>query len=280
MLSGLGVLLFILAMVQMKNSCLKNRIAPCLFTPKAIAYLTLQVNPALELALDKDNTVIDIKGLNDDSISLLADLEVKNKDYAQALKEITSEMVSRGFVKHTIISLFGDMVEAGLSESSALSVLTESIKSDHSLEELTTISAAVIDMHEAGIPTDTSLTLLSLVKEPGVDGKIFLQEITTLTSALIDAHEAGISEDAALDKPQESSKDVGDDEVIAEDKFSEVPPSSTDLKKQGKITSEEPVAPNSVFDSNNSEDDKQDENSKAVDDGDAYRNVKTSSDDD
>lgn len=267
--------------------------------PKAMAYLTLQVNPALELSINKDNNVIDIKSLNEDAASLLTGLEVKNKNYAQALREITSEMISRGFVKpdreffvalrpvnkegevdltalsasaqsaikesldtakldvkitnivvpqdlydfakqegllpsayaelieenvtpetvsrilslkneqniepaiykkefHTIVSSLSDMIEAGMSETSALSVLTESIKADPSLEELTTITAAVVDMHKAGISSDSALKLLSLGKESGVDSKIFLEEITTLTSALIDSHEAGISADAAV----------------------------------------------------------------------------------
>jgi len=107
----------------------------------------------------------------------------------------------------TIGSALADMMEVGIAEADALTILNGALQLDPTLEELTTITAAMIDLHEVGAkPADIALVFHlafdlmegQIVAGVFVDRALVLEEITTITAAKADMFEAGIPADAAL----------------------------------------------------------------------------------
>ena len=66
--------------------------------PQAVANLTLQVNPVITMTLDDDNTVIDIKGKNEDGVEIITISDLQGKKLDEALAEITSILYEQGYL--------------------------------------------------------------------------------------------------------------------------------------------------------------------------------------
>jgi hypothetical protein len=102
----------------------------------------------------------------------------------------------------TAAAAFADMKEAGMLEGDALAVLRGALIADRSLEELTTITAAMIDLHEVGATQESIMGTFDLIEAQlaaGADRALLLEEFTTITAAKADMLEAGIPAAAALD---------------------------------------------------------------------------------
>jgi hypothetical protein len=268
--------------------------------PRAVANITLQVNPAVTLDLSNRNIVIEARGLDAGGESLLAGVNVTGMEASEALlmiadalrqaglledgrqirmavsgqireAELTvlmsaAEQTIRGYLTEqnltadvvivlltteladairvagllpvdyvdsvievgspavlamlgmqeelvidpvlfkeefsTIASALADMKEAGITEENALAILRGALMTDSSLEELTTITSAMIDLHEVGATQESIMAVFDLAEgqlAAGVDRTLLLEEFTTITAAKADLIEAGISETAALD---------------------------------------------------------------------------------
>jgi hypothetical protein len=101
----------------------------------------------------------------------------------------------------TITAALLDMVEAGIAGDNALAILKGTLAADPQLQELTTITAAMIDLHEAGATQEEMISVFALLEEQiaaGVDRALLLEEITTITAAKIDLLEAGVPAATAL----------------------------------------------------------------------------------
>jgi hypothetical protein len=100
----------------------------------------------------------------------------------------------------TLTAALIDLHEAGITGEAALAVIRTAAQADPTLEESSTIVAAIIDVVEAGVPIEQGMALLALQHDAalGLEPGAFLEEVTTLMAALIDLHEAGITGEAAL----------------------------------------------------------------------------------
>ncbi len=93
------------------------------------------------------------------------------------------------------------MIEAGIPTENALTILRSSLAFDPTLEELTTITAAMIDLHEAGASQENIMATLKLMEEhvaAGVKRELLLEEFTTVVAAKVDLLDAGIAPGKAL----------------------------------------------------------------------------------
>ncbi|MEW6655212.1 MAG: hypothetical protein AB1394_17320, partial [Bacteroidota bacterium] len=94
-----------------------------------------------------------------------------------------------------------DMMEAGITKDAALDILNRTLVVDPTLEELATIIAAMIDLHEAGAMEEDIIAVFKLVEEQvaaGMNRALILEEITTITAAKVDMLDAGIPAETAL----------------------------------------------------------------------------------
>lgn len=63
-----------------------------------VAYISLDINPSLEIAVDENNRVVDISQLNPDSVRLLSNIEYQGKDVYQVLSDILKQAILLKYV--------------------------------------------------------------------------------------------------------------------------------------------------------------------------------------
>ncbi|HEY3374099.1 MAG TPA: hypothetical protein VGK02_03435 [Candidatus Aquicultor sp.] len=196
---------------------------------KPAAYLTLQVNPALQLALDKDNKVVGLKALNNDGKTIIASVDVQNMPVEQALQEITGNIIAGGFVKkdaEIIIALHpapGADTKAlgGIAESArnlvkdrlAKDKLQASVESIVVSDELYSeaskqgiLPKSYANLVKANVSRETINTLFGLRNEPGVSQTAFDEGFGSVAESFMHMVEGGISEQAAITALKEALK--------------------------------------------------------------------------
>lgn len=70
-----------------------------LVPPAVAAYVSLEVNPAVELALDRENTVVGIRSLDEGGQDLVSGLDLKGLPVEKAVDRIIAEALNRNFIK-------------------------------------------------------------------------------------------------------------------------------------------------------------------------------------
>ncbi|PKM43544.1 MAG: hypothetical protein CVV03_08530 [Firmicutes bacterium HGW-Firmicutes-8] len=68
-------------------------------TPEAFAYVSLDINPSVELAVDKDLKVLNVRPLNGDAEKLLASIQLRGSDLYTSVNSILAESVREGYIK-------------------------------------------------------------------------------------------------------------------------------------------------------------------------------------
>jgi hypothetical protein len=197
-------------------------------TPKAVASLTLQVNPVVTLTLSDKKTVIATEGLDTEGEMLLAGLDITGKGVQVALRTIAVALHEAGLLgpgQRVIVALHA--MEEGLTVEERLTVpemstLTENVRQaligymfDQGLPvevKVVQVTAEMVDvaraigllpgdyvdfMDKVGYPL--AKDVLKLQKELGIDPALFKEKLSTITAAKIDLLEAGIPAAAALD---------------------------------------------------------------------------------
>ncbi|MDR3053589.1 MAG: hypothetical protein LBU48_07000 [Coriobacteriales bacterium] len=93
-----------------------------------IAFVDIDVNPSIELSLNRFDRVVDVYAYNDDGQEVLNNVNIKNKSYRDALKILLDEMIERGY----------------LSDSGLITV-TLQMKNDTNVKELLSALRASVD---------------------------------------------------------------------------------------------------------------------------------------
>lgn len=65
---------------------------------QVVAYVSVDINPSIELGLDKNGKVIEISGLNEDGSFLVKDLNLTNLPVKKAIEEITQKAILEKFI--------------------------------------------------------------------------------------------------------------------------------------------------------------------------------------
>ncbi len=67
--------------------------------PVAMAYISLDINPSLELSVDKNLRVIDAKPFNDDAANLLKQENLRGKSLYDALAAVVNRAIAQNYIK-------------------------------------------------------------------------------------------------------------------------------------------------------------------------------------
>lgn len=92
---------------------------------KVVSTITLDINPSIELQLNKKNEVVNIIPLNDDA-KVIIDDSLKGLDLNNALDKITANVIDKGFVKDDTATII--IHTEGISSKDVESVLTKSFE--------------------------------------------------------------------------------------------------------------------------------------------------------
>ncbi|MCF2941880.1 hypothetical protein L1N85_26510, partial [Paenibacillus alkaliterrae] len=189
---------------------------------EAAAYVTLQVNPAVQLVVDKDNEVMQIEPLNDDAKQVVGELELIGMELEIALEMITTATLELGYVDadkefvlsiRNVESLTNDELLQQLARGSKQAV-SDSLSAANQTNEVHSVIVTpelfelalekgllpsdYIDLMETGISPEAVQEILMLSDIDGVDKNVFLDELDTVASALEDMLEAGFDEAKAI----------------------------------------------------------------------------------
>jgi len=67
--------------------------------PQAAAYISLDINPSLEMAVDKDLNVIDVQCFNEDASNLIQPEELRGKNMYDAFVEVINKAIEQNYIK-------------------------------------------------------------------------------------------------------------------------------------------------------------------------------------
>lgn len=91
------------------------------------AYIDVDINPSVELTLNRFGKVIDLNAYNDDGTKLLLEISVKNKNYDDAMKILMDAMELAGYFKQGGLLSVTVQAKESSRESSILDGLKKSI---------------------------------------------------------------------------------------------------------------------------------------------------------
>lgn len=109
------------------------------------AYVDVDINPSLELSIDKNAKVVDVKTLNSDAQTLIKDLQLVNNPLENAVRIIIQESQNKGFIRYdkenaVLISASikpGKHSSANASHEKALDDIVKNLsKADFSLDSV------------------------------------------------------------------------------------------------------------------------------------------------
>ncbi|HEY4552307.1 MAG TPA: anti-sigma factor domain-containing protein [Bacillaceae bacterium] len=139
--------------------------SPFMAPDKAYAYVSFDINPSIELTLDKKYKIIGAKGYNADGEAVLSRLEnISRKDFKEAAAEIIAQFKAMGyFSKQGELVVAAVMADGG--SSSGLEELTEEIDTLKPLTEETDIELSQVEatMEERNKALEKGLTVGMLV---------------------------------------------------------------------------------------------------------------------
>ena len=114
------------------------------FTPTA--YISIDINPSLELGVNRFDRVISVEGYNDDGTALAASLDIRFLDYQDAIEQLLADETVESYLSGDAVM---SLTVAGESESQSSTILenVESCVSDH--ENVHCHSGDVTEIHDA-----------------------------------------------------------------------------------------------------------------------------------
>lgn len=71
-----------------------------------VCYISIDVNPSIELKINRWNQVIDVKAYNDDAQNLITDINLKNMQYIKAINKLLNNEQYRAYLQNNQTLVF------------------------------------------------------------------------------------------------------------------------------------------------------------------------------
>jgi hypothetical protein len=88
--------------------------------PPAAAYVSLDINPSLEMTVNRDMQVIEVSFFNDDGIDLVQEAELEGKTLYEALDTLVRNAIDRNYIKPDQKNLMISTVTAASADTTEL----------------------------------------------------------------------------------------------------------------------------------------------------------------
>ena len=135
------------------------------FTESAI--VDIDVNPSIELTINRFNRIINVYAYNDDGNQILSAVNVKHKPYDEAVKILIDEMAKEGYIKEA--GLFSATLRTDSDQDTRLATLkttiASSLQSHHNTFEMDVFAVdgdTKTHSHEQNITPAKYLAILEL----------------------------------------------------------------------------------------------------------------------
>ena len=176
------------------------------FTPTA--YISVDVNPSLELGINRFNRIVSVTGYNEDGKALADSLDLKYMDYSDALEALLADQDMEVYLSDNADVV---LTVAGKSESQSSQILetVESCVSDH--ENVHCHSGDTEEIHHAhnaGLSFGKYQAYLTLKK---LDPSVTLEEIQDMTMSQIRELIQAYSQEDSQGNSRKNSSDSTDD---------------------------------------------------------------------
>lgn len=89
-------------------------------TNKVSSVVLIDVNPSVEIKLNKNDTVVDVTALNDDGKNILGDMKLVGSDIETALNAIVSNMITNGYINELQNSILISVENDNNNENASL----------------------------------------------------------------------------------------------------------------------------------------------------------------
>lgn len=189
------------------------------FTP--VAAISVDINPSLELEINRFDKVINVKGYNVDGENLAIDLELKHKSYTDAIDSILNCESVNQYIEDDLaavdITVVSENIEDNATILETVTTQTAELSYVHCYE---TTKEEVEHAHEAGV----SFGKYRLVKElQELDEQIEIEEVVEMTVKEI--HQKIVEVHKEHDRNQHHNSDIDnkDNEELKENNSSNNP---------------------------------------------------------
>lgn len=88
--------------------------------PPAVAYVSLDINPSLEMAVDKDLQVVDVGFFNDDGVNMVQKADLEGKNLYEALKILVQKAIEQKYIKPDQKNLLVSTIAATTADKTGL----------------------------------------------------------------------------------------------------------------------------------------------------------------
>lgn len=206
------------------------------------AYVDIDINPSLELSIDKKANVIKVKALNSDAEGLIKNISLENKSLTSAVRIIIEESHSKGFIQPDTKNavLISASIKSG-NEKVLDGIVSELQKTDFKAGTKS-IKAEVIKVEATkrteAVKNNISMGRYKLYEEISEsEGNIDMQKAKTEgISKIIEAYES---------KKQNNNYHTKQKPVQAIERVPDIPQKSTDNNTPAKHNSKKPENNNS-----------------------------------
>lgn len=214
-----------------------------LLKPSSVfAYVDIDINPSLELSIDKKANVINVKALNSDAAGLIKNTNLKNKSLTSAVRIIIEESHSKGFIQPDTKNavLISASIKSG-NEKVLDAIVSELQKTDFKAGAKS-IKAEIIKVEPTkrseAVKNNISMGRYKLYKEiSNSDGNIDIQKAKTEgISKIIEAYESHKQDNNyhIEQKPVQEIEKVPDMPIKSTDK--DTPVNNNSKKPENKIS--------------------------------------------
>ena len=178
------------------------------------AYISIDINPSLELGVNRFDRIVSVEGFNDDGVRLAERLDIKYMDYDDALEEILSDQSVEDYLAGDAL-LSVTVVCDNEAKNSEMLEHVENCTSSHSSVSCHSGSMGEMhDAHEAGLSFGKYRTYLELREmEPDITPDdirdLSMREIQDMIDSLSGEDSASYDENTAVPESTGVSDDTG-----------------------------------------------------------------------
>ncbi len=198
--------------------------------PKAMAYVSLDINPSLELSVDKDLNVIDVQYFNNDAANLMKPQNLEGKNLYDALTIIVNQAIAQKYISSdqdnlivTTVDSTGAISTSPVDQEKIQDTLEKPIQSDGLTSDVKVYSVTN-DFRSLAVDSGLSpgkFLVYEQLKDTGT--KISIDEVRTNNiSKLVDTYKIGLIPDHQ--KIWIRKHEIGKDpEIVVDDNGQTVP---------------------------------------------------------